>query len=179
MGVLLQFLSVIAFTAWGLYLWVKVKHYGPQSACNNQIKYVVFFATVKATEPWLHSLWIVSLALSAVGLMITFAGKAWALFVGKLVDEEERAEEANLIAQRLTPTAEAEAAEGEAEKGKEKSEQPWYIYLPLLRLLCVAPPLSLIAHSRTTAQSRDLRHGHAGAYSEYPALSYLVTLTLH
>jgi hypothetical protein len=178
MGVLLQFLSVIAFTAWGLYLWARVTEYGSQPACNDRIKYVVFFATVKATEPWLRWLWVVILVLSAVALMVVFAVKAWGLFVGKLVEEEERVEEANLIAQRLTPT-EATGTQPYAEAEGKKLEQPWYIYMSLLRLLCVAPPLSLIAHSRTTAQSRDLRHCHAGAHSEYPALSYPVTLTLH
>jgi hypothetical protein len=175
MGILLQLLSVIAFTAWGLYLWAKVANYGSQPACNDQIKYVLFFKSVRATEPWLQRLWIVTLALSAAGLMITFAKTAWFLIVGKLVEEEERAEEVNLIAQRLTPTGAAPGTQPHAEAGG-TSQQPWYIYLSFLRLLCVAPPLSLVEHSRTAAQSRNLRHGHAGAYGEYPALSYLVTL---
>ena len=175
MGILLQFLSVIAFTAWGLYLWAKVANYGSQPACNDQIKYVFFFKTVRATEPWLQRLWIVTLALSAAGLMYTFAHTAWLLFVGRLVEEEERAEEANLIAQRLTPTGGAPGAQPHAE-AEGTSQQSYYFYLSLLRLLCVAPPLSLVDYSRTAAQSRDLCHGHAGAYGEYPALSYLVTL---
>jgi hypothetical protein len=99
MGILLQFVSVIAFTAWGLYLWITAPHFGgAQNICNDHIKYVVFFFTVKATEPWLRWLWVVVLVLSAVLLMILFVTNAMDLFVRKQAEEEERAEAANLIA---------------------------------------------------------------------------------
>jgi hypothetical protein len=90
LAVLVQFLSITAFTAWGLYLWFKVKDYGIHHECNDQIKYVVFFVSVKATEPWLRWLWVVVLILSAVGLMIMFGKKAFELLA--MVGEEEQAE---------------------------------------------------------------------------------------
>jgi len=130
MGVLFQLLSVIAFTAWGLYLWIDVKNYGSQPNCNDQIKYVVLFFTVKATEPWLRGLWIATIVLSAVGLMITFVAKAWKLIATKLVEEEEQAE--TKLTRGLTPTETPTLPHAETVKGKEEtSEKPWYIYVSI------------------------------------------------
>ena len=123
LAVLVQFLSITAFTAWGLYLWFKVKDYGIHHECNDQIKYVVFFVSVKATEPWLRWLWIVVLILSAVGLMIMFGKKAFELLA--MVGEEEQAE----------------------------GPRPWSFFMPFGLLLCVVPPLSLLSSAHESHHS--------------------------
>jgi hypothetical protein len=90
MGVLVQFVSVIAFTAWGLYVLADVKTFGIQHECNNQIKYVVFFFTIRATAPWLRGVWIAGIVLSAVGLMLSFGWEAMRLFEMRRIMEEEQ-----------------------------------------------------------------------------------------
>ncbi len=134
MGVLVQFVSVITFTAWGLYVWADVKHYGSHPECNDQIKYVFFFVTVRATAPWLRALWITGIVFSAVGLMLSFGWKAIALFDMKRTTEEQQAEEINTIAQREV-TAIVTRPHGETDT----AEKPWYFDISLTLLLCVAP----------------------------------------
>ncbi|KAH9997868.1 hypothetical protein BJV77DRAFT_777104 [Russula vinacea] len=133
MGVVIQFLSVVSFTAWGLYMWVNVKDIGSDPGCNvnDKIKYVIFFATIRATEPWLKNLWIATLVLSAVGLMLSFGAKAVVLFAMRRMEQEERAEEMNSTARRVTP---AESPETRPEGETEESEKQWYINVsfPLL-----------------------------------------------
>ncbi|KAH9065412.1 hypothetical protein EDB87DRAFT_1679886 [Lactarius vividus] len=89
MGVFLQFASIIAFTGWGLYMWIRVKSFGEQKLCNDQVKYVLMFVNVRATQPWLRDIWIATLVLSAVGLMIKFGYNAFTLFVLRHDEGEE------------------------------------------------------------------------------------------
>jgi hypothetical protein len=165
MGVLLQFVSVIAFTAWGLYVWADVKNFGnsSQSAqCNDKIKYVVFFVTVRATAPWLRGIWIAGLVLSAVGLVLSFGWKAMELFEAKRMAEEQQAEETNTIAYRevaVTPGTRPHPETETAEKG-------WYFDISFTFLLCVAPLLSYHRHSRIAAQLVDIFCGHARTHGE-------------
>ena len=37
---------------WSLYVWFHVKTFGPQSECNDSIKYVFFFANIRSTAGW-------------------------------------------------------------------------------------------------------------------------------
>jgi hypothetical protein len=146
MGVLVQFVSVITFTAWGLYVWfnANIKHFGNENArsiCNDRIKYVVFFVNIRATAPWLRGIWITALVLSAVGLMLTFGWKAMELFETKLMAEEQEAEEADAIARReviVTP-----GTVSHVETKTEEFENEWYFDISFTLLLCVAPLLSL------------------------------------
>ena len=175
MGVVIQFLSVVSFTAWGLYMWVNVKDIGSDPGCNvnDKIKYVIFFVTIRATEPWLKNLWIATLVLSAVGLMLSFGAKAVVLFAMRRMEQEERAEEMNSTARRVTP---AESPETRPEGETEEPEKQWYINVSFPLLLCVAPLSPLIEHSRITAQLRDILHDHAGAYSEWLYVPCSLTL---
>jgi hypothetical protein len=137
MGVFVQFASVIAFTGWGLYLWVHVKDYGSQPECNDRIKYVVLLFTIRATAPWLRGLWIATLVASAVGLMVVFGLNAVAIFVTKFV--EGQAEETD----SGTPTASTAAARGthaeaETETGTLASLKPWYLSISWYLLVCAA-----------------------------------------
>jgi hypothetical protein len=138
MGVLVQFASVIAFTAWGLYLWADVKYFGENNGiCNDHIKYVVFFFTIRATAPWLRGIWIAALVLSAVGLILTFGWKAMELFEMKRMAEEQEAEEAAGREVIVTP--------GTAPHVETRTEEKeWYFDISFTLLLCVALLLSLI-----------------------------------
>jgi len=145
MGVFVQFASVVAFTGWGLFLWVHVNNYGSQPLCNDQIKYVVLFFTVRATAPWLRGIWIAALVLSAVGLMIKFVIHAVLLLAVRRAGEEERAGETNSITRHSTTGAQSQA---ETEVNVQK---PWYLAISYPLLLCVLYLSSLIQHSRITA----------------------------
>lgn len=142
MGVLVQFVSVIAFTAWGLYVWADVKNFGSgnDAQCNDKIKYVIFFFTVRATALWLRIIWIAGLVLSAVGLMVPFVWKAMELFEMRRMAEEQQAEEANTIASREVAVTPGTRPHAETET----PEKEWYFDISFTLLLCVAPLLPLI-----------------------------------
>ena len=139
MGVFVQFASVVAFTGWGLYLWIHVDNYGSQPKCNDRIKYVVLFFTVRATKPWLRGIWIAALVLSAVGLMINFVIHTTLLLVGRSAGDEERAGETNSITRHSTRTGAQSQAETEMNMSK-----PWYLAISYPLLLCVLYLFSLI-----------------------------------
>ena len=76
-AVLLQYLLIFLFIAWGSYVWVNVKDFGSQSECNDRIKYAILFFTVRATAPWLRRLWIAFFAIYGTqGLASLIAGTA-------------------------------------------------------------------------------------------------------
>ena len=178
MGVLLQFVSVITFTAWGLYVWADVKNFGDnaQSAqCNDKIKYVVFFFTVRATAPWLRGIWITGLVLSAVGLMLSFGWKAMELFEMKRMAEEQQVEETNTIAYREVAVTQGTRPHAESEI----AEKGWYFDMSFTLLLFVPPLLSYHRHSRIAAQLGNIFYGHARTHGEWPYLSYSTYYSLN
>jgi hypothetical protein len=67
-GVIFQFIGTFAFMGWALYLWIHVRHFGPENQCNDKVKYVIMFVDVEATEPWLRGIWIAIIAVSALQL---------------------------------------------------------------------------------------------------------------
>ena len=78
--IIMSILSVcvtVAYFAWSFYLWTHVSKFGLQSECNNEVKYIFFFASVRATVPWLQRLWLASLSIStilmAVALVVALA----------------------------------------------------------------------------------------------------------
>jgi len=142
MGVLVQFVSVILFTAWGLYVWADVKRFGRNSECNDKIKYVLFFFTVRATAPWLRGVWIAGLVLSAVGLMLSIGWKAMELFAMKRMAEEQQAEETNMIVSREVAVRPGTRPHRDA--GTVTAEKAWYFDISLTLVLCVAPLLSFL-----------------------------------
>lgn len=181
MGVLVQFVSVITFTAWGLYVLADVKNFGNVSDCNDQIKYVVFFFTVRATAPWLRGIWIAVLVLSAVVLMLSFGWHAMELFEMKRMAEELQTEEIDANACRevtVMPGARSHA-EMEAAGETAETEKAWYFDISFTLLMCVAPLLSYHRHSRIAAQLSDIFYGHARTHSESPYLSYSTYYSLN
>ncbi|KAI0052279.1 hypothetical protein FA95DRAFT_1601945 [Auriscalpium vulgare] len=61
-----QIATLVSLLGWGLYLWVHADTYGSQPACNDQVKYVLFFVSVRGTAPWLGIFWDVLLVISTV-----------------------------------------------------------------------------------------------------------------
>jgi hypothetical protein len=67
-----QTLTYVVFTVWLLYVWIKGSDFGSQPACNNLVKYVLFFANVRATATWLRVLFIMNLVMTACSLSFRF-----------------------------------------------------------------------------------------------------------
>jgi hypothetical protein len=160
MFVLVQFLSIISFVAWGLYLWVNVKDFGSQPECNDRIEYVIFFFfTVRATAPWLRRLWIAFFAIFGAQVLAGLVGTA-AIFL--FVKREKKREE------EWSEGMDSDAGwvRTETRETRPLAVNEWYFHLDTSRLLCVAELFSLNEHSPITTQSRDIRHVRTGAYSE-------------
>ena len=155
MALLLQFVLVFSFIAWGLYVWVNVKYFGSQPECNDQIKYVILFFTVRATAPWLRRLWIAFFVIYSAQLLAGLFGTA-AVFLFVKKREEERVERKDLNGGWVKTT----------ETRRANATNSSYFRLDTSRLLCVTPHFPLNEHSRITAQLHDIRHVHAGAYGE-------------
>jgi len=67
-----QFTTVV-FTVWLLYVWIKDVDFGSQRSCNNLVKYVLFFASVRATATWLRVLFITNLVITACALLFSLS----------------------------------------------------------------------------------------------------------
>jgi len=67
-----QTFSTVVFTIWLLYVWIKDSSFGSQPECNHLVKYVLFFADVRATVTWLRVLFIIYLVASACTLLFRF-----------------------------------------------------------------------------------------------------------
>ena len=68
-----QTLTTVVFTVWLLYVWIKGSNFGSQPNCNYLVKYVLFFADVRATVTWLRVLFIMNLVMTACTLSFRFA----------------------------------------------------------------------------------------------------------
>lgn len=110
MGIAIQFLLVVAFTAWGVYMWADVKKFGSQPDLNDQVKYVLMFVNIRATASGLRGCWITALVVSALVLVITFGLNGLALYTMR---HEEVSEETD------------------------ESEREWYFYISYTQILCV------------------------------------------
>ena len=67
-----QTLTTVVFTVWLLYVWIKGSNFGSQPTCNHLVKYVLFFADVRATVTWLQVLFIMNLLMTACTLLFRF-----------------------------------------------------------------------------------------------------------
>jgi len=67
-----QTFSTVVFTIWSLYVCIKGGHFGSQQDCNHLVKYVFFFANVRATVAWLRVLFLINLILNSCVLLCTF-----------------------------------------------------------------------------------------------------------
>jgi hypothetical protein len=110
-GVLSQLIGQVAFTCWALYLWINVRDYGSQHECNNEVKYVVMFFTIRATKRWLRGLWIAVVIMSAVGHIINQSVK---LAHYTLMREDAQAEQS---------VQEVQEEEGGVEEGEEAEDE--------------------------------------------------------
>jgi hypothetical protein len=53
-------------------VWFKGSNFGSQPQCNQLVKYVLVFATVRATATWLRVLFIMNLVITACMLLFRF-----------------------------------------------------------------------------------------------------------
>lgn len=60
------------FQSWALYIWATAPTFGPADSlkCNDQIKYIFVFVSVRATVLWLRILWMIVLGLEGLGILI-------------------------------------------------------------------------------------------------------------
>ena len=147
MAVLLQFVLIVSFIAWGSYLWANVKDFGSQPECNDRIKYVILFFAVRATAPWLRLLWIaIFVILSAQILVNLFGSVAIYFFVKREVKRgvEEWSQEVDSNAHWVRTT--------ETRDARQHTVDNWYFHLDTSRLLWVAPLslLTSVEHLRIT-----------------------------
>ncbi|KAH9035618.1 hypothetical protein EDB85DRAFT_1889202 [Lactarius pseudohatsudake] len=75
--VAVQVLIYIIFGSWSIYVWVKASQFGAQPECNDLVKYVFFFITVRATVGWLRTLFVVTHAMS---VLISLANLVMTMF---------------------------------------------------------------------------------------------------
>jgi hypothetical protein len=66
-----QKFTTVVFTVWLLYVWIKDVDFGSQPSCNHFVKYVLFFASVRATATWLRVLFITNLVITACALLFS------------------------------------------------------------------------------------------------------------
>ncbi|KAI0250810.1 hypothetical protein BJV78DRAFT_537311 [Lactifluus subvellereus] len=143
-GVLAQLVAVIGFTGWALYLWVHVKDYGSQVGCNDKVKYVLMFVSVRATKPWVRDSWIAILVASAVGLLIRFGISAVYRFTLQEVEKTDKREEEG-----------ERGGKGEEGEGKE-SKGGWYFDMDILSLLWAIYATVML---ELTVRRNDIQHG--------------------
>jgi hypothetical protein len=133
-GVISRFIGIIAFTGWALFLWIHVRHFGPENQCNDKVKYVIMFVDVEATKPWLRGVWIAILAVSAVLLSFRAGVHSLLRYFQREIEREEREREDNedQAGERVSVTEWELTREGGGE-GRDK----WYVNVTILQLLCV------------------------------------------
>lgn len=68
----IQILSLAAFIAFNVYLWVTAPRFGSQPACNPGTVYVVFGVSIKATSPVFRYILLGTLASGAAGFILVF-----------------------------------------------------------------------------------------------------------
>ena len=74
------------FPSWALYVWIKDSRFGSQPQCNDLVKYVFFFRSVRGTVNWLRILAIVCFSIRMYGSLIIFS----AMFsTGNTVDSDD------------------------------------------------------------------------------------------
>jgi hypothetical protein len=72
MTLLVQLCQVsIIFPPWLLYVWIKDSRFGAQPECNHLVKYVFFFATVRATVNWLRIVFLVGVSIGLFYVLIS------------------------------------------------------------------------------------------------------------
>lgn len=68
----IQIISLAAFIAFNVYLWVTAPQFGAQPACNPDTVYVVFGVSIKATSPVFRYIILGTLGATAAGFILVF-----------------------------------------------------------------------------------------------------------
>jgi len=61
--------SVLLFIGYAFYVWDTAPTFGTNPECNNEIKYIVLFISVRATVGWLRKFWMAVLG-ATLGVMV-------------------------------------------------------------------------------------------------------------
>ncbi|KAF8625964.1 hypothetical protein AX17_006689 [Amanita inopinata Kibby_2008] len=61
--------TMMLFTGFAIYVWAAAPQFGSTPECNNEIKYIFFFRSVRATVGWLRKLWMAGLGISLAFLI--------------------------------------------------------------------------------------------------------------
>lgn len=69
----IQILSLAAFIAFNVYLWVTAPTFGSQPVCNEDTVYVVFGVSIQATSPVFRYVTLGTLGAGALSYLLTFA----------------------------------------------------------------------------------------------------------
>ncbi|KAN0132133.1 hypothetical protein V8E53_010052 [Lactarius tabidus] len=76
------------FPSWALYVWTKGSRFGSQPRCNDLVKYVFFFVSVRGTVSWLRILAIVFFSIRMISSLIIFRDIVSSLWTAKAKDRE-------------------------------------------------------------------------------------------
>ncbi|KAK2462573.1 hypothetical protein APHAL10511_005416 [Amanita phalloides] len=83
--------SFMLFAGYAFYVWATALKFGPFSECNNEIKYIFFFKSVRATVGWLRKLWMVGLGITlGLLLLVPMASCACYCLIGSTVGSGRR-----------------------------------------------------------------------------------------
>jgi hypothetical protein len=137
-GVISQFVGIFAFTGWALYLWIRVRHFGPENQCNDQVKYFFMFVDVEATEPWLRGIWIAILTVSALLLSVRAGVHSFSRYVDHEIEKRKREKEdeednEDKDAERVSVRERGLTTEGEGER----KDKGWYFKMMIPQFLYV------------------------------------------
>lgn len=156
-----QTLTTVVFTVWLLYVWIKGSNFGSQPTCNHLVKYVLFFADVRATVTWLRVLFIMNLVMTACTLLFRF-GAIISEHMEQLREEihkvthklKKRTKEWRIIA-RTEPQVPREPQGSREEREREELEEQGsnhdgpvhrFVTLSLVYAVYGVATLELIAH---------------------------------
>ena len=63
---------LFVFPSWALYVWIKGSGFGSQPLCNDLVKYVFFFISIRGTVNWLRILAIICFSLRMISPLIVY-----------------------------------------------------------------------------------------------------------
>ncbi|KAH9980264.1 hypothetical protein BGW80DRAFT_489723 [Lactifluus volemus] len=163
-SIISQIVVIITFLGWGLYLWFHVKDFGPQKECNDKVKYVIMFVSIRATNRGLRDFYIFLHIYLSVGLL--------ELLVLRLInmrrlfrpDVEETKEE-------VTRNDEGSARREEGPKALR-----WALQIRGIAALLITIPFSLVLGMQVMAE--ESKRENRPWYSKWPILPLLSTINV-
>jgi len=185
-----QTLTTVVFTVWLLYVWIKGSNFGSQPSCNNLVKYVLFFADVRATATWLRVLFIMNLVMTACTLLFRFSA---------ILSEhmEQLRKEIHKLTHKLKKRTKVWRVEPQVPRGRQESQEsqepeeseeqrsthdgpvPRFVTFSLVYAVYGVATLELIAHrNRPNIQSGENTWGFGQIIAVILTLGSLIDLVV-